>query len=154
MLAPSRRHVRSWHIAAKGIAPGLSAAGESGRGGWCLAASLATGLPCGRRRTGERRMPAAHTSTKTNDLARMRDRCRRAYLAAREGDVGAQVLADRRYAQVLSAIEGQPAAARVVMLQRAAVWFEITVDMRTWPDRIRGLGGALKAQCNSRRSRP
>jgi len=84
-------------------------------------------------------MPAAHTSTKTNDLARMRDRCRRAYLAAREGDVGAQVLADRRYAQVLSAIEGQPAAARVVMLQRAAVWFEITVDMRTWPDRIRGL---------------
>jgi len=53
-------------------------------------------------------MTAAHTPTTTNDLARMRDRCRRAYLAAREGDVGAQVLADRRYAQVLSAIEGQP----------------------------------------------
>jgi hypothetical protein len=84
-----------------------------------------------------RRMGTAAAAS--NDLSRVRDRCRRAHAAARQGDVGTAALCDRWYAQVLTAAEDQPATARAVMFQRAAVLFEVMIDMRTWPTRIRGI---------------
>jgi hypothetical protein len=66
-------------------------------------------------------------------------RCRRAYDQARKVDAASGALLDRWWADTLLAVEGQPTAARDVMLTRTAILFEIMSDRRGWPSRIRGM---------------
>jgi hypothetical protein len=48
-------------------------------------------------------------------------------------------LIERLYSETLLAVEGQPTAARDLMLVRTAILFELLSDRRCWPDHIRGL---------------
>jgi hypothetical protein len=74
-------------------------------------------------------MPApASTST---DVAAMRARYGRALAAASRADIGTLALVSRWHAETLVALDGQPAAARAVMLQRMAILFEVVVDRRS-----------------------
>jgi hypothetical protein len=67
-----------------------------------------------------------------------RNRCRRAWHAARRRDAATAALVDRCYAQVLAAAEDQSPDARADMFDRVAALFQILADMRAWPTQGRG----------------
>jgi hypothetical protein len=83
------------------------------------------------------RRSAFHAPT----LAEARARCRRAYAATRKTDSGTATLVDRWYADTLAIIDGRPNGAAITMLVRTAIMFEVLVDRRGWPKRVRGVSG-------------
>jgi hypothetical protein len=69
-------------------------------------------------------------------LAMAKDRARRAHKGARQADAALSAIYDRWFAETLLAIERQPAA-KSIMWSRVAILFEIVIDRRGWPERMR-----------------
>jgi hypothetical protein len=81
-------------------------------------------------------MPAA-ASTST-DVAAMRVRYDRAPPLRAAPDIGMWSLVNRWHSDTLLAVDGQPAAARIEILRRMSILFEVWVNRRSWPATIRG----------------
>jgi hypothetical protein len=78
-----------------------------------------------------------HDRSAASPLAAARERCRRAYHAARKADVPIAGLIDRWWAETLMMVDDQPAGRATVMLVRTAIMLEVVADRAGWPDRMR-----------------